>query len=325
MSLLVDKNDLLSQCKSLLAGPLAVLYGGWSAEREVSLKSGAAVVEAFESAGLAVVPIDVNRDVAAELQRHSISHVFNALHGPYGEDGVIGGLLQFLGIGSTGSGVLASALALDKLRSKQLWNGVGVQTPNYQQVFAHSDAAQVLDALGGKAMIKPCREGSSIGMSIATSAMEMKEAIELALQYDALVMAEQFVTGPEYSIPIVGDSVLPIVELKPQNEFYDYDAKYISTATQYDCPANLSDAEREAANELVQAAYYSLGCSGWGRVDLLKDQSGEFFVLEVNTIPGMTSHSIVPMSAAHEGVDMSALVLNVLLDSLLAHADRGSA
>ncbi len=321
MTLDSNVEQLVSRCKQSMQGPLAVLYGGWSAEREVSLMSGKAVIAAFEKVDLPVVAIDIERDVANVLGEHGIRHVFNALHGPYGEDGVIGGLLQFLGIGSTGSGVLASALALDKLRSKQLWNGVGVNTPAYQQVFAHSDAAQVLDQLGGKAMVKPCREGSSIGMSIASSPAEMTDSIQLALQYDSLVMAEQFISGPEYSIPIIAGNVLPTVELKPQNEFYDYDAKYVSSETQYDCPAQLNEADQKDANELVQAAYDTLGCAGWGRVDLLRDEGGQFFVLEVNTIPGMTSHSIVPMSAAHDGIDMPALVLNVLLDSLIVAAN----
>jgi len=318
MKLLADVEELRRQCEAKLNGPLAVLYGGWSAEREVSLNSGQAVIEAFTQAGLEVVGIDVDRNVADLLQQQNIAHVFNALHGPYGEDGVIGGLLQFLDIGCTGSGVLASALAMDKMRSKQLWDGIGVQTPAYEQVFVDSNPADVLARLGGKAMVKPCREGSSIGMSIASSTAEMKDSIALALEFDPIVIAEQFIAGPEYSVPIVAGVVLPVVELKPQSAFYDYDAKYLSSETQYVCPAVLEADERETVSKLVERAYQSIGCSGWGRVDLLRDSGGEFYVLEVNTIPGMTTHSLVPMSAKSVGIDMPALVLNILLDSLNA-------
>lgn len=316
MTLGNDIEQLVSLCKQSMQGPLAVLYGGWSAEREVSLMSGKAVIAAFEKVGLPVVAIDIERDVADVLGQHGIKHVFNALHGPYGEDGVIGGLLQFLGITATGSGVLASALAMDKLRSKQLWRGIGVNTPAFAMANEGADYAEILRSLGGKVMVKPAHEGSSIGMSIAENLEQLLGAIVEAQRFDSSVLIEQFIEGPEYSVPVIAGNVLPITELKPKNTFYDYEAKYFSSETEYECPAQLSEAQCEQANRVVLQAYESLGCSGWGRVDLLLDENGNFQVLEVNTIPGMTEHSIVPMSALAAGINFESLVLNVLLDSL---------
>lgn len=317
MTALETNHDVLvAECKRAMHGPVAVIYGGWSSERDVSLMSGKAILEALQATDLPVEGIDIGRDVAEELKRRSIRHVFNALHGPFGEDGVIGGLLQLMGITATGSGVLASALAMDKLRSKQLWDGIGVATPRFELVTEATDWHALLERLGGKAMVKPSREGSSIGMAIATTAGEMATAVEAAWQYDRCVLAEQFIDGPEFSVPIIGDSTLPVVELRPVGQFYDYEAKYVSSETQYQCPAELSENKLQQALELSTLAYTSLGCKGWGRVDLMQDKSGNFYVLEVNTIPGMTSHSIVPMSAAACDLDFTALVLNVLLDSL---------
>lgn len=317
MSLIESQAKLVQLCQQKLPGELALLYGGWSAEREISLMSGKAVLDAFNSAGMPVIAIDVDRQVAERLQAQNVRHVFNVLHGPYGEDGAIGGLLEFMGIGSTGSGVLASALAMDKLRTKQLWRGIGLSTAAFEDVSECVDAEATLARLGGKVMVKPCHEGSSIGMSIAQSAQQLSDAITLAKQYDAKVLAEQYIDGPELSVSIVADEVLPAVELKPQAEFYDYEAKYFSADTQYECPAKLNDKDAARINELASLAYHSLGCADWARVDLMQDaSSGEYYVLEVNTIPGMTSHSIVPMAAEAMGVGFPALVLNVLLASL---------
>lgn len=317
MTALETNHDaLVMACKQAMSGPIAVLYGGWSSERDVSLMSGEAILAALQPTGLDVQGIDIGRDVADQLKQRGIRHVFNALHGPYGEDGVIGGLLQLLGITATGSGVLASALAMDKLRSKQLWDGIGVSTPRFELVTEPTDWNALLERLGGKAMIKPSREGSSIGMAIASAAKEMGEAVTEAWRYDPCVLAEQFIEGPEFSVPIIGSEVLPVVELRPAGQFYDYNAKYVASDTEYQCPARLAAKPLQQAVELAQLAYTSLGCEGWGRVDLMQDKSGNFYVLEVNTIPGMTSHSIVPMSAAACDLDFTALVLNVLLDSL---------
>ncbi len=315
----LDNNieQLVTRCTQYLQGPLAVLYGGWSAERDVSLMSGKAVIAAFNNVKLPVVAIDIERDVADVLGKHGIRHVFNALHGPYGEDGVIGGLLQFLNISSTGSGVLASALAMDKLRSKQLWRGIGVNTPPFALANEGLDYSEVLVTLGGKVMVKPAHEGSSIGMSIAESPEQLAASIAQAERFDSSVLIEQFIEGPEYSVPIIAGNVLPITQLKPKSTFYDYEAKYFSSDTEYECPAKLSEDQQAQANSVVLRAYDSLGCRGWGRVDLLLDNEGSFQVLEVNTIPGMTEHSIVPMSARAAGMSFESLVLNILLDSLI--------
>lgn len=311
-----NQESLVSACKQAINGPVAVLYGGWSSEREVSLMSGEAILAALQGAGLDVQGIDIGRDIAEQLKQRGIRHVFNALHGPFGEDGIIGGLLQLLGITATGSGVLASALAMDKLRSKQLWDGIGVSTPRFELVTEPTDWNALLERLGGRAMIKPSREGSSIGMAIATTAKEMGAAVEDAWRYDQCVLAEQFIDGPEFSVPIVGGEVLPVVELCPAGQFYDYNAKYVASDTEYQCPARLDAKPLQQAIELARLAYTSLGCEGWGRVDLMQGKNGNFYVLEVNTIPGMTSHSLVPMAAAACDLSFTALVLNVLLDSL---------
>ncbi len=316
MNLLTNEQELIDLCSRKMHGALAVLYGGWSAEREISLLSGRAVLDAFAHLGLEVEAIDVDRDIARTLQSRKVSHSFNALHGPFGEDGVLEGLLQLLGISSTSSGVLASALAMDKLRSKQLWLGAGVSTPDFVDVSNTVDHAAILDRLGGAVMVKPCHEGSSLGMSIARDAGALRKAIQDAKQFDTQVLAEQYIDGPEYSIPIVCGNVLPTVQLKPKNEFYDYEAKYFSDETEYECPASLASKQQAAADQLALRAYETLGCSGWARVDLMQSDDQEFYVLEVNTVPGMTTHSIVPMSAAKVGVSFPALVLNILLDSL---------
>lgn len=323
MSLILDQQYLVNACRERLSGTLAVLYGGWSAEREISLLSGQAVLAAIESTGLPVVGIDVDRDIADTLKQLGVTHAFNALHGPYGEDGVLDGLLELTRISSTGSGVLAAALAMDKLRTKQLWRGIGVSTPDFVMLEAGTDMAAALARLGGKAMVKPSNEGSSIGMAIATNAEEMRAAFEQASQFDCAVLAEQFIEGREFSVPIVAGTVLPIIEMIASAEFYDYEAKYFSDETQYVCPAVLPDKQRAAANTLAEQAYRSLGCGGWGRVDLLQNADGEFFALEVNTIPGMTEHSLVPIAAKAAGAEFPVLVLNVLLESL--QRNRGSA
>ncbi len=312
-----DETLLLSACRERLTGPLAVLFGGWSSERAVSLDSGHAVANALKNAGLDVLEIDVDRNVTQQLHSAGVRHVFNALHGPGGEDGVIGGLLEFLNITCTGSGVLGSALAMDKLRSKQLWNGIGLSTPEFELLSAGQDFAAVLDNLGGKVMVKPCREGSSIGMAIATDAEELAAAYAKAAEYDSVVIAERYIEGNEYSISFVADKIFPAVQLETNNSFYDYDAKYVSDETKYTCPVGLPAEQMKEADALALQAYQSLACEGWGRVDLLQDADDRFYVLEVNTVPGMTSHSIVPMAGVAAGASFTVVVLNILLASLV--------
>ena len=295
---------------AVLAGKkVAVLLGGTSAEREVSLNSGRMVIEALRARGIDVRPVDpaepgwVGQLAGADL-------AFIALHGPGGEDGSMQGALQMLGVPYTGSGVLGSALAMDKIRSKQLWQGIGLSTAGFVTLHRDSDWQGVIDRFG-KVFVKPAREGSSIGMSSADSAAALRAAYELASRYPGEVLAEQFVAGPEYTVAVLGDRPLPSIRLETANEFYDYEAKYLSDDTRYHCPSGLDAKDEEELAALCLRAFQSLGCAVWGRVDVMRDGEGRFFVLEVNTVPGMTSHSLVPMAAAATGMDFQSLVLRV--------------
>ena len=291
-------------------GPIAVLLGGNSAEREISLQSGQTVVAALQSLGCDVRPVDpAEEDWVAQLQ--GVSCAFIALHGPGGEDGSMQGALQALDIPYTGSGVLGSALAMDKVRSKQLWQGMGLATGGFVTLAADTDWQQVIERFG-KVFVKPACEGSSIGMTPADSAAALQAAYEVAGAYAGDVLAEQFIDGPEYTVAVLGDQALPSIRLETDNEFYDYEAKYLSEETRYHCPSGLSAEDETAIGELSLRAFHSLGCTVWGRVDVMRDKNGDFYVLEVNTIPGMTSHSLVPMAADASGLDIAALVRRIL-------------
>ena len=293
-------------------GRVGVLYGGTSAEREVSLLSGKAVIEALVRCGVDVVPIDVGADLLQQLPAHQLDRVLIMLHGPGGEDGSLQGALQFLGLPYTGSGVFASALAMDKLHSKQFWQGVGLPTPKFAVLDKHTDWQATLDELGGVVMVKPSHEGSSLGMTRADSEESLREAWQAAARLDSSVIAEQWIVGAEYTVAILGGEMLPPIKLETDHTFYDYDAKYLADDTRYLCPCGLDVEAEERLRELARKAFDSLGCSGWGRVDVMADQAGEFYLLEVNTIPGMTSHSLVPMAAAQGGYSFDELVLRVL-------------
>ena len=298
----------------LRMGRIAVLFGGNSAEREVSLNSGRTVVEALQSLGLDVIGVDPSSpDWASQLG--GVTLAFIILHGPGGEDGSMQGALQTLGIPYTGSGVLGSALAMDKTRSKELWQGIGLATAGFVTLHKDTDWQGVIDRFG-KVFVKPACEGSSIGMSSADSASALRAAFELASQYAGEVLAEQFIAGPEYTVAILGDQALPSIRLETDNEFYDYQAKYISNDTRYHCPSGLSATEEAEVAALSLRAFRSLGCAVWGRVDLMRDASGAFQVLEVNTVPGMTSHSLVPMAAAATGMSIADLVQRIVELSL---------
>jgi len=298
----------------LRQGKIAVLLGGNSAEREVSLLSGQTVVNALQSLGLDVLAVDpAQRDWAAQL--HEVSLAFIALHGPGGEDGSMQGALQTLGIRYTGSGVLGSALAMDKRRSKQLWQGIGLATGGFVTLRPATDWQGVIERFG-KVFVKPACQGSSIGMSIANSAHALRQSFELASQYAGEVLAEQFIDGPEYTVAVLGDTALPSIRLETDNEFYDYEAKYLSEDTRYHCPSGLTARDEAEIAALSLRAFHSLGCSVWGRVDVMRDAAGRFFVLEVNTVPGMTSHSLVPMAAAASGLAIPALVQRIVELSL---------
>ncbi len=301
-------------------GRVAVLYGGKSAEREVSLKSGAAVIDALTTAGVDVVAIDVGDDLLERLQSEKIDRAFIILHGRGGEDGSMQGLLECLGIPYTGSGILASALAMDKLRTKQVWQSLGIPTPRHAVLASESDCLQASTELGFPLIVKPAHEGSSIGMAKVNSAQELVAAWQDAARYDSQVLVEQWIHGPEFTIAVLRGQVLPPIALGTPHVFYDYDAKYIANDTQYRIPCGLDSAKEQELIELTARACDAIGIEGWGRLDVMQDEQGRFWLLEVNTAPGMTDHSLVPMAARAAGLDFQQLVLAILAESV---ATRG--
>lgn len=293
-------------------GKVAVLMGGTSAEREVSLKSGAAVLKALRQRGVDAHGIDVAADALAQLQAGGFDRAFIMLHGRGGEDGTMQGALELLGLPYTGSGVLASAVGMDKWRTKLLWQAAGLPVPDYALLEAGSDFAAVEQQLGLPLFVKPANEGSSVGISKVSKPGELATAYRKAAQHDALVLAERFVGGGEYTVAILGEQVLPVVKIEPSGEFYDYEAKYLSDTTRYLCPCGLP-AEKEAEfKALARKAFEVLGCRGWGRIDILLDDSGNPYLLEANTLPGMTDHSLVPMAAKAAGIGFDELVWRIL-------------
>ena len=299
-------------------GRVVVLYGGWSGEREVSLKGGTAVLGALQKAGVDAVGLDADREWLAQIQTMAPDRVFIMLHGRGGEDGQVQGALESLGLPYTGSGVLASALAMDKLRCKQLWRGIGLPTAPFQTLTRDSDWRAIIAALGGSAMVKPASEGSSLGMSKADNAEQLEAAWRLAREYDECVLAERWLSGAEYTVAVVNGRTLPTIKLETERVFYDYQAKYVDGDTRYLCPCGLSAAQEAQLQALALRAYESLGCKGWGRVDLMASGDASeppYCVLEVNTVPGMTDHSLVPMAAAAAGIGFEQLVVEILLAS----------
>jgi len=299
-----------------LFGKVVVLFGGNSAEREISLLSGKAVLSALETQGVDVVGLDAGPDVISQLEVIAPDRVFIALHGPGGEDGTIQGALEFLGIPYTGSGVLASALGMDKLRTKLLWKGKGIATANFVELNSDSDWQQSLSELGGVAMVKPDCEGSSIGMAKATTPDELKRAWQEADRHGGGVIAETWLSGAEYTVAILGTGALPVIKLETDRGFYDYEAKYLRDDTRYLCPCGLAEERERELQALCVNAFVSLGCQGWGRVDAMEDAEGNFQLLEVNTVPGMTSHSLVPMAAKAVGISFDELVVRILATTL---------
>jgi D-alanine-D-alanine ligase len=293
-------------------GKVAVLFGGRSAEREVSLKSGAMVLDALRKRGVDAHAFDPKDQPLEQLIAHRFDRVFIALHGRFGEDGTIQGALEYLGIPYTGSGVMASALAMDKWRTKLMWQAGGISTPEYEVLTAGSDWAAVAQTLGIPLMVKPAREGSSIGMSKVTSAEKVQAAYELAAQYDDVIIAERFIEGVEVTAAILNGEALPLIRLETPRTFYDYEAKYFANDTRYICPSGLPPAQEVAVQEQALAAFKLVGCSGWGRVDVMLDSAGRAYLLEVNTIPGMTDHSLVPMAARASGIEFDELCVRIL-------------
>jgi len=296
---------------------VAVFMGGWSAEREVSLNSGQAVFEALREQGINATAIDVDRNICHRLQEGQFSHVFNMLHGRGGEDGVIQGLLDVLKIPYTGSGVLGSALAMDKFRCKQLWRGIGLPTPDFMQLENAVDCETALKSLGLPLMIKPVLEGSSIGISKVNSVEEMLPAWRKAEQCGGVVIAEKFVEGKEYTAAILGEQVLPMIRLETENEFYDYQAKYVSDDTHYICPCGLDEKLETELAQLMLKSFIAVMGKGWGRVDFMLDENQRPWLIEVNTVPGMTGHSLVPMAAKQAGMSFEELVLKILQGATL--------
>jgi D-alanine-D-alanine ligase len=293
-------------------GKVAVLLGGRSAEREVSLKSGSMVLKALQSRGVDAHPFDPAERGLEELAREKFSRAFIALHGRFGEDGTVQGVLEWLGIPYTGSGVLASALAMDKLRTKRIWQAEKLPTPPYAVLESTTDLRAIAKRLGLPLMVKPAAEGSSIGMSKVRSAGALDEAYALAANYDRVVLAEKFIEGTELTVGILGEQVLPIIKLETPRDFYDYQAKYIADDTRYIIPCGLPEKKEKALRALCMSAFRTLGCSGWGRVDLMLDRRGRPYLLEVNTAPGMTDHSLVPMAARAVGISYEDLCLRIL-------------
>lgn len=291
---------------------VVVVYGGTSAERDVSLKSGAAILNALKRKGVAVCGYDLRDKGLVGLEQLAPSVVFVALHGRGGEDGTLQGALELLNIPYTGSGVLASALGMDKQRTKQVWHAVGLPTPESIMLDASSDWAAVVAELGLPLIVKPVHEGSTLGISIVKSQAALEAAYQEAAQFDARVMAERFVVGDEYTVALLGDQVLPAIRVEVPGGFYDYEAKYISNTTQYHLPCGLSVEQEAVLAVLCQKAFAAIGCEGWGRVDVMHDSEGRFWLLEVNTVPGMTDHSLVPQAAAYAGIDFDDLVLQIL-------------
>jgi len=293
-------------------GKVAVLFGGKSAEREVSLKSGNAVLAALKRSGVDAHAFDPAVENLHALRDEGYERAFIALHGRYGEDGTVQGALELLGIPYTGSGVLASALGMDKWRTKLVWQAGGLPVPEYLLVDEGSDWEAVARQLGLPLFVKPANEGSSVGIGKAKSAGQLQAAYREAAKHDRLVIAERYIGGGEYTVAILGDAALPAIKVEPASEFYDYEAKYLRDDTRYLCPCGLS-AEREAEMQrLAQQAFRLIGGQGWGRVDFLMDEAGKAWLLEVNTSPGMTDHSLVPMAARQAGISFEQLVLRVL-------------
>ncbi len=293
-------------------GKVAVLLGGTSAEREVSLKSGNAVLAALRRAGVDAHPFDPAQRNLGDLLNDGFQRVFIALHGGYGEDGTLQGALDLMGLPYTGSGVLASSLAMDKWRTKLIWQALGLPIPEYAILDANSDFAAVEQRLGLPLFVKPAREGSSIGVVKVKTPGALQAAYEEAARYDDLVIAERNIGGGEYTVAVLGESVLPIIKIEPAGEFYDYEAKYLRDDTRYLCPCGLPEQQEMAIRAQARLAYAAIGGRGWGRVDFLMDETGNHYFLEVNTAPGMTDHSLVPMAARAAGISFEELVVRIL-------------
>lgn len=302
-------------------GKVAVLMGGLSAERDISLQSGDAVLQALRHRVVDAHPLDTaEQDVMTHLEQGNFARAFVALHGRGGEDGVIQGALEVIGLPYTGSGVLGSALAMDKIRSKQVWQGIGLPTPPFCVLKGDEDLDQVAQSIGFPVIVKPSCEGSSIGMTKVVNEKQLRGALQLARRYDTQVLVERWVEGSEYTAAVLGSQVLPLIRLETPREFYDYEAKYLADTTQYRCPCGLPKEAEQRFQNLALQAFDALGANGWGRVDFMVDGHGAPWLIEVNTVPGMTDHSLVPIAARAAGIDFDNLVWQVLEGSFESRA-----
>ena len=306
-------------------GKVAVLMGGWSAERPVSLQSGQAVLAALLSKHVDAHAVDVDRNIALKLQSEGYDRAINLLHGTGGEDGVIQGLLESIGLPYTGSGVKASALSMDKVLTKRVWRSAGFSTPDFMRLTEASDPEAVEQALGMPLIVKPVSEGSSIGMAKVDRLDGLMDAWAGAAGSDGEVFVEQWIEGEEYTVAIIDGQALPAIRLETPHIFYDYSAKYESNNTSYYCPCGLSPVEEGALQKLALAAFHVLDASGWGRVDFMRDASGKFWLIELNTVPGMTGHSLVPKAAAAAGIDFPSLAWKILATSFHEVRSHGAA
>ena len=297
-------------------GKVAVLMGGNAAEREVSLRSGQAVTQAFIAQGINAVSEDVTK--LEDLQRiaKEYDRAFIALHGRWGEDGVVQAILDDLGLPYTGSGMAASAVAMDKLRTKWMWMGAGLPTPGFVWVSDLMPLNIEEFDLPFPVIVKPCHEGSSIGMRKVYDKASLVEAVTYAKEFDSEILIEQWITGREYTCAVLNNKALPLIELKTTHDFYDFDAKYKSNDTQYICPCDLDNETQKELQELVLQAFHVLGSKGWGRVDLMLDDDDQAWLIELNSVPGMTDHSLVPMAAKADGIDFENLVVEILKSTL---------
>ncbi|KPU82041.1 D-alanine--D-alanine ligase [Psychromonas sp. PRT-SC03] len=301
-------------------GKVAVLMGGMSAEREVSLRSGQAVLDALLNQGINAIAIDPKVDDVTQLKVQGFDRAFIVLHGRGGEDGTIQGLLTYLQIPYTGSDVLSSAISMDKSKSKQIWESVGLPTAKYQIIIKNDydpvHAKDILNKLSDTVMVKPVNEGSSIGMAKVNNAIDLNKALLEAFKFDNKVLLETWIEGEEYTVSMLSGKALPAIKMTTDNDFYDYQAKYQSTQTRYFCPCGLEGEEIKTLNKLADMAFSSIGCQGWGRVDFIRDMNKQWFLLEINTVPGMTETSLVPKAGKQAGYSFEQLVLEILTQTL---------
>ena len=322
MSGLTEQRRVVSEATEF--GRVAVMLGGHSSEREVSLVTGAAVLEALQSRGIDAHGWDPAEKTMSEFAAAGFDRVWIALHGPGGEDGALQGLLQWFDMPYTGSGVMASAIAMDKVRSKHLFRAAGIPTPDYAVVASREEASVAAEKIGFPLIVKPSGQGSSVGMSKVFERGELNDAVDAALKYGDVALLETCITGEEFTVGVLQGRALPSIRISTPRVFYDYRAKYESDRTEYICPGTDSDADEAVYAELAEAAFAELGCTGWGRVDFMTGADGQPLVLEVNTVPGMTSHSLVPMAAQQTGIDFAELCWRILETSFDGEASDGA-